>query len=159
MGSRGPLPQAQSTATKYGYNTAGRTLKCDSAEPQPDMPEWLTGEAQVYWESHASRLWERGYLTAADVETFSRLCKLWAQVRECDTIVARDGITTATAGGGVKQHPAIGIRQRAEAAFLTLADKFCLTPAARQRAGETIKPAVETPDMRRSRQFLEKYLK
>ena len=48
MGSRGPLPQAESIATKYGYNTAGRTLKCDSAEPQPDMPEWLTGEAQVY---------------------------------------------------------------------------------------------------------------
>ena len=102
MGSRGPLPQAESIATKYGYNTAGRTLKCDSAEPQPDMPEWLTGEAQVFWESHASRLWERGYLTAADVETFSRLCKLWAQVRECDTKVARDGITTATAGSGVK---------------------------------------------------------
>ena len=61
------MPQAQSTATKYGYNTAGRTLKCDSAEPQPDMPEWLTGEAQVYWESHASRLWEPGYLTVADV--------------------------------------------------------------------------------------------
>ena len=47
MGSRGPLPQAQSTANKYGYNTTGRTLKCDSAEPQPDMPKWLTGQAQA----------------------------------------------------------------------------------------------------------------
>ena len=107
-------------------------------EPQPtteipEPPEWLSDEARACWDRVTVELKAMGILHKADQETLVMYCEAWDAYVEAWRAVQQHGMIAYSESGSVYQHPAVGIKNKAAAMVLKMAQEFGLTPSARTR--------------------------
>jgi len=98
----------------------------------PSPPAELSQRASEEWRRLAPACVAIGTLTGADLTAFALLCETLASEREARETVAAEGLTTPTAGGGKKPHPAVRIAENARNQSVRLLEAFGLTPRGRQ---------------------------
>jgi|GEM_PF-1120750 len=134
MGSRGPLQNPHSTrGQKAG---SGRRSLADVPADElgkAKMPAWLTKGGRAFWRQYAPDLERRGLLTALDQSAFAMLCEAWAQLREIDEQIDRDGQVIAGPRGGKRLHPLSGVRNRTYRMVVEGMQSFGMTPSSRAR--------------------------
>jgi P27 family predicted phage terminase small subunit len=96
MGSRGPIPKADSHDSKRGRNTryrkdAGGKTKDEAAKVQP--PGYLRGNkaALEFWKRHAPDLIEAKRLQPVHADLFGTICEMAADVRRLTDAVSLEG--------------------------------------------------------------------
>lgn len=83
-----------------------------------EPPQNLSADAKAFWRRHWPRLFEAGHVHEADAETFTLLCRTWAELQAVDTSEEKVGVLKFVALS--KQYE-------------RLAKQFHLLPAERQR--------------------------
>jgi P27 family predicted phage terminase small subunit len=79
----------------------------------PKPPRHLRAETRRWW-AHVVNTWvleehHRRLLTAA--------CEAWDRMQQARELIAREGLTTGTARGGARLHPAVRVETDARLAF------------------------------------------
>ena len=112
----------------------GRLLEMPSAYrvPPAQKPDWITGEAERYWNHYAPILAACGHLDQVCESMFAVLCTTWARLVEVQAIIAREGYTIQTRNGP-RAHPLFAEEMRTMRLFLSLSRAFYMTPASRAR--------------------------
>jgi P27 family predicted phage terminase small subunit len=72
-------------------------------------------------------------LTVADRGTFAGYCQAWARWRQCEEIIACDGLSVPGHRGIMRKHPLTSVAGRYLDAMRGFAQEFGLTPQARSR--------------------------
>lgn len=98
----------------------------------PSPPAHLSERAAGEWRGLAPVAVRLGTLTQADLRGFELLCVTLAAEAEARATLEREGMTTATGGGGLKPHPAVRMAETARAQAARLLADFGLTPRGRQ---------------------------
>lgn len=98
----------------------------------PRVPSWLSKEAKAEWRRVVPILVERKVLTEADFGTLETYVTASGQVRECQKIIAAEGLTTMTPTGP-RKHPAVAIQSNAMTQARLCAAELGLTPVSRSR--------------------------
>jgi P27 family predicted phage terminase small subunit len=96
-------------------------------------PDYLTGKALEYWETHAPELSAAGVLTIADAYSFAALCSKYGDWREYETEKKNSPNLIRTPSGYVQQNPYISMANKAYELFCKLLPEFGLTPSSRSR--------------------------
>ena len=127
MGSRGPMPDPNSSESRRGRNTLARpATEVESVTPPAHLAERPL--AAAFWEAHAPTLSAEGRLRQIHAEAFAQLCHLFADVRELGRTIAAEGWITATDKGQAVS-PVARLLRDSRRDFVTLAAKFGLTAA------------------------------
>jgi P27 family predicted phage terminase small subunit len=98
----------------------------------PLPPSHLSARAASEWRGLARAAVSLGTLTGADLRAFELLAVTLATESEARDVLAREGLTVPTAGGGRKAHPGLRTAETARAQAATLLAAFGLTPRGRQ---------------------------
>ena len=130
MGSRGPLPNPNSSESARGRNTMTAPRRA-AAEPVR-MPHGLAKNkpAAALWKRLAAGLAEDGRLTPDQAEPFAMMCKLYADVERLELRISKDGDTIVNTKGDIVKHPAHTMLRAARTEYVALARDFGLTAAA-----------------------------
>ena len=159
MGRR-PKPTANHVVSGT-YRADRHAQNTSDAAPAdtPRCPDHLTGLARWAWMHFAPKLRGLKVLTLSDGMALERLCCVYAEVRDYDTLLANAGTTYSTPPvdksgnvlrdangeplpGIVRIHPAVAARANADNRLRAYLLEFGLTPAARNKAAV----APDTPD-------------
>jgi P27 family predicted phage terminase small subunit len=105
--------------------------------PQP--PAWLPEQARIEWRRVVPDLHRRKLLGQDMLATLEAYCVAAGQVREMESIMAKEGRIT-TGRDGPKAHPAFGMQQKALREARLLATELGLTPHRRGTGGAPAKP-------------------
>lgn len=105
--------------------------------PVPDAPEWLGAEARAEWARVAPVLHARGALTCATFGALETYVSSVATVRQCESAIAREGVTITGPGGVPRAHPCLGMKNKAAAVVLQLAKRLGLLEDAAAAKGRT----------------------
>ena len=97
------------------------------------MPPGLSDEAKREWRRLAGPLFERGLLTADDVNTFRLYCETWSRYLEAEKVLREQGLTVELPSGNVKQRPEWFILKDSQVELRALIRLFGLSPTARMR--------------------------
>lgn len=136
MGKRGPKPKP--TGLRVFEGDPGRLLSKREGEPLPagqptvpGPPDWLGDIGREVWVRIAAVLHPIQLLTQADLNLLALYCEAWDEFFAAREVVASEGMTAVSAKGGVFQHPAVGIKNRAIARIRQIGGDFGLSPASR----------------------------
>lgn len=140
MGSRGPLPDPNSSESKRGRNTLGRRASSGVDSVTPPAHVTARTMAAAFWEMHAPTLAAEGRLRQVHAEVFGQLCHLHADIRQLSQQIDQEGWITATDKGQAVS-PVARLLRDSRRDFVTLAGKFGLTAADEARL-----PAEEVDD-------------
>ena len=101
MGSRGPLPDPNSSESKRGRNTLRRSPARDAEPAGPTIPAFIQGNpmAMEFWDRHAPALVAARRLTGLQADTFAVVCEQFAEVRQLTAAVQAEGLTIDTPRG------------------------------------------------------------
>lgn len=149
MGKRGPKAVPTITLRNRG-SWRGSARKNEPTLPveAPDAPVWLAGEAKIEWERLVPILMGAGVLTKADRMALALLCQSWADYLQAKERVDEDGIVVKTAAaGGMRAHPAVGIRNMAWSQVAKGCAMFGIDPA--DRSGVKAAPKAEPEDAKK----------
>jgi P27 family predicted phage terminase small subunit len=91
----------------------------------------LSRLAREEWKKLAPVAHRLGTLTEADLRGFALLCEALGIERQAREAVASEGMTTSTADGGLKPHPAVRIMEGARRDAARLLESFGLNPKGR----------------------------
>lgn len=127
-------------------NPGKRSLPDRAPEPKrvmPPKPKNLSKRQSDLWDRLADTTFKMGVLTEADGLALSMLCEAWGDFEAAKDILKQFGTMTyetpATSGGTLQRlHPAVGIKERADARVRAWCSEFGLTPAARVRVQKAI---------------------
>ena len=132
MGARGPARAPTAILKLRGSAKARhRTNEPDAPIDDGGPPEWLGAGAKRQWRLVAPQLRALGVLGKCDRSALARYCEAWASWRDATALLAREGLTCASAHGGIAPHPAVGIVAQLNATLLRFEAQFGLTPSAR----------------------------
>lgn len=79
-------------------------------------PRHLRAATRRWWE-HVTGTWQ---LEQHHVRLLTLACEAWDRCADAREVIARDGLTTTTAAGGAKLHPACRIESESRIAFARL---------------------------------------
>lgn len=105
--------------------------------PREPLPRPVVGGKSPYKLGHfglkfyrdiSKRLSKLGILTELDRYTLELLARSYQTIRECDTILQREGLSVADKRGSIKKNPLCSVRKDATATFIKLSEKFGLSP-------------------------------
>ncbi len=102
-------------------------------------PRTLGPEAAKLWRHLLPMCVRIGSVRTSDLAAFELLVVALATERQARARLDQDGLTVATAAGGLKSHPCLKVAERARAQALGLLGQFGLTPVALQQV--TFDPA------------------
>jgi len=102
---------------------------------------YLSSKAKQYFRELAPQLIEMGTLDEINLRIFEALCSALARVEDMGKILDAEGEVTP----GGKVHPLWRAYIQEQAAALTLAKEFGMTPASRARLGIAPKPKEVDP--------------
>lgn len=134
MGNRGPI----SVERKM------KTSQVLEGTPEPVAAEGLSKEAEAEWRRITGLLRKRRVLDALDQAALRDYVVCWQRLRECEDMVARDGVLIEGARGLVK-NPACQLARNYRDALLAWSKEFGLTVSSRQR--------LALPEERRPNKF------
>jgi len=129
------------------------TLRKDRSKPRewippagaPAMPKTLDARAREVWRECVGLLEPAGILTKADGGALADYCRALSRADAADVLVAKEGLTCATAEG-IKAHPAVGIARRERDAATRLRALFGLDPSSRARLSVPEKPKADATE-------------
>jgi P27 family predicted phage terminase small subunit len=137
MGSRGPIPRADSHDSRRGRNTryrkdAGGKRKPDSGKVQP--PGYLRGNkaALDFWKRHAPELIEAKRLQPVHADLFGTICEMAADVRRLTDAVSQEG-DLIEGKRGLMANPKVRLLRDARRDLLAAARGFGLDAASDAR--------------------------
>ncbi len=131
--------KASPTALKLIKGNPGKRA-INKAEPKPKAvrprkPAHIDAKAKRYWEDLCKILEDMGVLTIADGKALEMLCDAYADYRDCQAIVKKEGrtyITFSVAGDKlIKAHPAVSQASDAWKRVKSMMSEFGLTPSSR----------------------------
>lgn len=117
-----------------------KTIRADGLTRAPYVPRHLAEDAAAEWRRVIQSLVERRIISDADLGTLENYCVQIGIARECERIIAREGLMIVTRMGEPKRHPASSILKDAVGLAKQLAGELGLTPVSRSR------PAVREDD-------------
>src|SRR5262245_53918797 len=140
MGTRGPIGDPAGDRAKRRERKLRllppATPPASGAEAAPLVPKpepWLGKHGRRLWLRLAPDLVLRNRLRPEYLVTFAALCAVYHRMRSADELLERDGLTTTTARGVTRPHPAVRIRAAAEVQLVAFMKEFGLTPASDAR--------------------------
>lgn len=99
---------------------------------RPECPEWLNKEAKDKWKELAPQLEQLGLLTKIDGDEFARYCQFTVRAKQAEENVEKNGVlVNGAVPGTMVKNPAVQIARDYAQAASRLADKFGLSPSAR----------------------------
>lgn len=108
----------------------------------PKPPTWMSAVGKREFKRLSALLENAGVLTQVDLGVLAGYCEAWADVQAATKVVNDEGAVCEGAMGGLYQHPAIGIRNKAWERLRTFGRELGLSPAARTRLD--VKPTEES---------------
>lgn len=135
MGARGPAPKPTALTLLEG-NPGHRPINRSEPKPRPvapTCPSWLDKQAKQEWRRIAPLLERLGLLTEIDGAALAGYCQSYARWRQCQEVLAKDGLTFTTGTGYVQARPEVAIGNRALIEVRAFCVQFGLTPSARAR--------------------------
>ena len=66
----------------------------EPGEKKPRRPRYFSEYAAEFWHKHFNRLWEQGWLSRQNLESFITVCKIFADMRELENDIMKNGRTT-----------------------------------------------------------------
>ena len=103
----------------------------DPDEKKPIRPHRVDGYGRDFWNKHFNKLWDAGWLSRANVESFITLCIMYDGMRKLEDIWREEGQTQTTHsqyGSKEVSHPAWTEYKSMSNQVLTWMDKMGLTP-------------------------------
>ena len=135
MGSRGPIPNPNSSESKRGRNTlhrkqTGSTGKVAAVEP----PDYILANppAMAFWQKHAPALIAAKRLQPLQADCFAIVCEQAAEVRVLSEAVSAEGLLIDTARGP-RPNPKVRLLRDARRDLLAAARGFGLDAASDAR--------------------------
>lgn len=136
-----PGPPPKPTALKVVTGNAGkRALNKQEPKPKqakPKCPAHLSPKAKTAFKNVCQILEGMGVLTIADGMAIELLCDAYAEWRDLDTLIKKEGRTyktISTSGDEViKGHPAVAMRSDAWKRIKSMMVEFGLTAASRTK--------------------------
>lgn len=135
MGARGPAPKPSALRVLEG-NPGHRPINRSEPKPRPiapKCPSWLDAEAKREWRRIAPALERLGLLTEIDGAALAGYCQSYARWRQCQQVLAKDGLTFKTESGYMAARPEVAIANRALIEIRAFCAQFGMTPSARAR--------------------------
>jgi len=135
---RGRKPKPTEILKLTGAYRRDRHGDRDNApQPTPAMPKrppLVKGDARKVWDRLGPELVRLGLLTELDATTFTMYCLEWRiYLDACRQLQDAASCVTNTSHGNEIQHVLVGVRNRALANCLKIAESFGFTPSARTR--------------------------
>lgn len=126
MGSRGPLPDPNSSESRRGRNTLVRR-KPTATKTSVEAPDFIRDNpaAMLFWERHAPALVAAGRLHGLQATTFAVVAEQFAEVRALTAAVQADGLVIDTPRGQ-QANPALRALRDARRDLLAAARGFGL---------------------------------
>jgi P27 family predicted phage terminase small subunit len=130
MGKRGPARTPTNTLSNRGSWLAVRRKEDEPDLPLslPPCPKWVSEEAAKHWDEIGNVLYGMGLMSVAYtiglailVQTLADYIKRCEQAEHCEEVVYTEK--------GAFANPIHGMKDRAEARLLKIAQQFGLTPA------------------------------
>jgi P27 family predicted phage terminase small subunit len=132
LGARGPKPKAPGLELLQGTpGKRGKRSRVAARVSRPACPAWLTREAKAEWGRVTDELEEMGILCKVDRGLIATYCEAWAEFREADQMVRKEGKVKVTTNGNLIQNPWLGIKNKAAERMLKLSNQFGFSPSAR----------------------------
>lgn len=133
MGSRGPLPDPDSSESRRGRNTLTRR-KPIATKTSVEAPDFIRGNpaAMLFWERHAPALVAAGRLHGLQADTFAVIAEQFAEVRALTAAVQADGLVI-DGPRGQQANPALRALRDARRDLLAAARGFGLDAASDAR--------------------------
>lgn len=128
MGSRGPLPKAETRRRNKRPAPAGTVVV-----ERPTKPKDLTGEAAKEWNRIVPELMRAGYLTKLERGALIRYCRAWEEWLEVADKLKRDGSIIPGYRGQLIRNPLWLVRNDLEKTLSDLGSKLGLVPGPRLR--------------------------
>ncbi|MCD2449305.1 P27 family phage terminase small subunit [Methylicorpusculum oleiharenae] len=104
----------------------------DALTSERIKPDWLTGDASKIWDKWAPGCVASGRLNGDYAELFGELCELRPRLLKFRQQLDTEGWTFKTEGGRngdlLKPHPLAQLHNEAHRQFVTLSNKFGLSP-------------------------------
>lgn len=135
MGARGPAPRPSALKILEG-NPGHRPINRSEPKPRPvapKCPDWLDRRAKAEWRRISPELERLGLLTGIDMTAMAGYCQSYARWRQCQEVLAKDGLTFKTESGYLMPRPEVAIGNRALIEVRAFCVQFGLTPSARAR--------------------------
>lgn len=101
-------------------------------EQAPQAPAHLSARAQAEWERVAPEVAALGILARSDLRALELLAETLATEAHLREVLDGEGLTTPTAAGGSKAHPALRALDAARTQSQRMLNAFGLTPIGRQ---------------------------
>lgn len=144
MGLRGPPP----TPSKVLEMRGSRLAKKRTGEPKPpavkpSCPKWLGKEARAEWRRQVKHLERLGLIAQLDRAMLAAYCEAWGEFVAAAQQVAVEGSTCKSPEGGIYQHPAVSIRNKAFERLAKCAQQFGFSPSSRARLHAPGEPEKE----------------
>lgn len=126
MGSRGPLPDPDSSESRRGRNTLVRR-KPTATKTSVEAPDFIRDNpaAMLFWERHAPALVAAGRLHGLQALTFAVIAEQFAEVRALTAAVQADGLVI-DGPRGQQANPALRALRDARRDLLAAARGFGL---------------------------------
>jgi phage terminase small subunit len=135
MGSRGPIPNPNSSESKRGRNTLHRKQTGSPGKSSPvEPPDFILANppAMAFWQKHAPALIAAKRLQPLQADCFAIICEQAAEVRVLSEAVAAEGLLIDTARGA-RPNPKVRLLRDARRDLLAAARGFGLDAASDAR--------------------------
>ena len=151
MGSRGPIPNPNSSESKRGRNTLYRKQKASPGKAQRVEPPAFVARkpsALAFWKKHAPALIAAKRLQPLQADTFGILCEMAGDVRLLSESVDAEGLLIETPRGP-RANPKVGLLRDARRDLLAAARGFGLDAASDARLPAEPPPEPEESELDR----------
>lgn len=132
MGKRGPKAKPAAIKIANGTYRKDRDGGLDLPADTPDMPDWIDERVADIWEALVLELSKtNGLLASIDKFAMGRYCENWLMYQDAKALIESGGIVAYTDSGNVYQHPAVGIKNKADERLCRFEAKYGMTPSDR----------------------------
>lgn len=101
----------------------------------PPPPDRLPQAGVDAWNTIVPQLIDVGLVDRVDTMMLEAMCMQWARMVQAGRVVKAQGHLVRGPGGQLKEHPSLRTERDATARFMSIAEQYAMTPAARTRLG------------------------
>ena len=133
---KGGRPRKPTALKVLEGNPGKRKLPENEPKPKPvmpDPPDWLSEEAQKFWNEYAPKLNQLGLFTEIDGAAFSMIAESWADWVKYRKIINRGNYKNVTDSGYEQQTVEVTLAKNAIADVKSFLSEFGMTPSSRSR--------------------------
>lgn len=129
MGKRGPRPEPRTLQiAKNTWRAKKRPAEPDEVDGEMERPEWLGPIAAEKWDQMIPILVGRKTVSPAYVDFLAFYCQAHQDYHDACRVIEDQGEFVHSEKGGVYQHPAVGMRNKAIERIAKFGREFGLSP-------------------------------